>query len=110
MAALLFQNRRRNERGFKDGQAGINRLRVRLEAEPYLHLQTRALLSTTLAHKDFIKSLLVIPSQRLLASGSSDKTIRFWELATARCIKTVEAHGQFITSMVWGRATVGGAV
>ena len=31
-----------------------------------------------------------------------------WELATARCIKTVEAHGHFVQSMAWGRATMGG--
>ncbi|EJD53269.1 WD40 repeat-like protein [Auricularia subglabra TFB-10046 SS5] len=42
---------------------------------------SKALLSTTKAHRDFVKSLLVIPSLRLLASGSSDKSIRFWDMS-----------------------------
>lgn len=60
-------------------------------------------------HNDWIRALVFHPSGKFLLSASDDKTIRVWELATARCIKTVEAHGQFITSMVWGRATVSGA-
>lgn len=37
-------------------------------------------LSTTDAHSDFVKSLLVIPSLSLLVSGSSDKVVRFWSV------------------------------
>ena len=36
-------------------------------------------------------------------SASDDKTIRVWELATARCVKTVEAHGHFVAALAWGR-------
>ena len=49
------------------------------------------------------------PSGKFLLSAADDKTMRVWELATGRCLKTVEAHGHFITTMAWGRATVGGA-
>ena len=48
------------------------------------------------------------PTGKFLLSCSDDKTIRVWELATGRCIKTVEAHGHFVQSMAWGRATTGG--
>ncbi|KAJ3997533.1 WD40-repeat-containing domain protein [Lentinula boryana] len=41
---------------------------------------TKDLISSTDAHSDFVKSLLVIPSANLLVSGSSDKLIRFWNL------------------------------
>lgn len=40
--------------------------------------QTKRLLSTTVGHSDFVKSLLVIPSLDLLVSTSSDKIVRFW--------------------------------
>ena len=59
-------------------------------------------------HNDWIRALVFHPSGKFLLSASDDKTIRVWELSTARCLKTVEAHGQFITSMAWGRATVSG--
>ncbi|KAJ4488430.1 WD40-repeat-containing domain protein [Lentinula aciculospora] len=42
---------------------------------------SKELISSTDAHSDFVKSLLVIPSVNLLVSGSSDKLIRFWHLS-----------------------------
>ncbi|KIM57064.1 hypothetical protein SCLCIDRAFT_29121 [Scleroderma citrinum Foug A] len=44
---------------------------------------SKALLCTTDAHDDFLKSMLVIASVKLLVSSSSDKTIRFWDLGDA---------------------------
>ncbi|KAI0064690.1 WD40 repeat-like protein [Artomyces pyxidatus] len=43
---------------------------------------TKALISSTPAHSDFVKTLLVIPSLNLLISGSSDKSVRFWDLSS----------------------------
>ncbi|KAI0313627.1 WD40 repeat-like protein [Amylostereum chailletii] len=43
---------------------------------------TKALLSSTPAHSDFVKALLVIPSLNLLVSDSSDKSVRFWDLSS----------------------------
>ncbi|KAJ3886601.1 WD40-repeat-containing domain protein [Lentinula edodes] len=43
--------------------------------------RTKELISSTDAHSDFVKSLFVIPSVKLLISGSSDKLIRFWNLS-----------------------------
>ncbi|EAU88371.2 hypothetical protein CC1G_05137 [Coprinopsis cinerea okayama7 len=41
--------------------------------------QTKEPLATTTdAHNDFVKTLLVIPTLRLLVSGGSDKIVRFW--------------------------------
>jgi len=39
-------------------------------------------ISSTLAHSDFVKTLLVMPSLQLLVSGSSDKSVRFWDLSS----------------------------
>ncbi|KDE04483.1 hypothetical protein MVLG_05050 [Microbotryum lychnidis-dioicae p1A1 Lamole] len=41
----------------------------------------KSLLSTTIAHIDFVKSLVVIPELKLLCTGSSDKDIRVWDLS-----------------------------
>jgi len=43
---------------------------------------TKAVLSSTVAHEDFVKTLLVVPSLGLLVSGSSDKSVRFWDLSS----------------------------
>ncbi|KAI0637110.1 WD40 repeat-like protein [Trametes polyzona] len=45
-------------------------------------VETKELISTTPAHSDFVKALLVIPSLRLLVSSGSDKIVRFWDLST----------------------------
>ncbi|KAI0273810.1 WD40 repeat-like protein [Gloeopeniophorella convolvens] len=44
---------------------------------------TKDLISSTPAHADFVKTLLVVPSLNLLVSGSSDKSVRFWDLSAA---------------------------
>ncbi|CAE6435227.1 unnamed protein product [Rhizoctonia solani] len=44
-------------------------------------VETGNLLSTTKAHSDFLKTLLVIPHLNLLVSGSSDKHIKLWDLS-----------------------------
>ncbi|KAL0580220.1 hypothetical protein V5O48_001813 [Marasmius crinis-equi] len=44
---------------------------------------TKELISSTDAHNDFVKSLLVFSKHNLLVSGSSDKIVRFWDLTSA---------------------------
>ncbi|KAK1224469.1 hypothetical protein PQX77_012643 [Marasmius sp. AFHP31] len=44
---------------------------------------TKEVISSTDAHSDFVKSLLVFPKHNLLVSGSSDKIVRFWDLTSA---------------------------
>jgi WD40 repeat protein len=42
-------------------------------------MQTKSEISRTEnAHGDFVKTLLVIPTLKLLVSGGSDKIVRFW--------------------------------
>ncbi|KAH9901245.1 WD40 repeat-like protein [Cubamyces lactineus] len=55
-------------------------------------VETKEIISTTSAHSDFVKALLVIPSLRLLVSSGSDKIVRFWDLSTV-------ADGQPLTSV-----------
>lgn len=43
--------------------------------------QTKTQLSTTVGHIDFVKTLTVIPSLKVLVTGSSDKDIRVWDLS-----------------------------
>ena len=47
-----------------------------------------------------ISSLAFAPDGRLLASGSLDKTIRLWDVATGQLVRTLEGH----TNSVWSVA------
>jgi|GEM_PF-3434755 len=44
------------------------------------------------AHKDSVNSVSFSPDGKLLASGSSDHTIKLWEVATGKLLKTLEGH------------------
>lgn len=59
-------------------------------------------------HDNWIRALVFHPSGKYLLSASDDKTIRVWELSTARCIKTVDAHGHFVQTLAWGRQPAAG--
>jgi platelet-activating factor acetylhydrolase IB subunit alpha len=60
-------------------------------------------------HDNWIRALAFHPSGKYLLSASDDKTIRVWELSTGRCIKTVDAHNHFVTTLAWGRQPVSSA-
>ncbi len=59
-------------------------------------------------HDNWIRALLFHPTGKYLLSASDDKTVRIWDLATGRCVKTVDAHSHFVTCMTWGRVVMGG--
>lgn len=53
-----------------------------------------------------MRSIAFSPNGKFLLSVSDDKTLRVWDLATARCLKVVEAHSHFVTCLAWGRSRV----
>ncbi|KAF9944779.1 Ribosome biogenesis protein erb1 [Mortierella alpina] len=54
-----------------------------------------------LGHAGRVRSISVDPSGLWLASGSDDKTVRVWEIATGRCMTTYHLD-ELVTSVVWG--------
>ncbi|KAJ5976261.1 Nuclear distribution protein nudF 1 [Penicillium waksmanii] len=60
------------------------------------------LLKTLVGHDNWVRSLTFHPGGKYLISVSDDKTIRCWDLTQeCKCVRTVEAHDRFITSMRW---------
>ncbi|XP_017148323.1 ribosome biogenesis protein BOP1 homolog [Drosophila miranda] len=43
-------------------------------------------------HTDLVRSVSVEPKGEYLVSGSDDKTVKIWEIATGRCIRTIETE------------------
>ncbi|KAK7440209.1 hypothetical protein VKT23_017151 [Stygiomarasmius scandens] len=58
---------------------------------------TKQIISSTDAHSDFVKSLLVYPSLNILVSGSSDKIVRFWDLTSALSGQPLTSVGSIST-------------
>ncbi|KAH8331439.1 hypothetical protein KR074_003580 [Drosophila pseudoananassae] len=43
-------------------------------------------------HTDLVRSVSVEPKGEYIVSGSDDKTVKIWEIATGRCIRTIETE------------------
>ncbi|XP_074681561.1 ribosome biogenesis protein BOP1 [Strix aluco] len=51
-------------------------------------------------HTSLVRCLSISPSGQWLVSGSDDGTVRFWEVCTARCMKTLPVGG-VVKSVAW---------
>ncbi|XP_041423005.1 ribosome biogenesis protein bop1-A isoform X1 [Xenopus laevis] len=51
-------------------------------------------------HKDLVRCISVSPSGQWLVSGSDDCSVRFWEVSTGRCMKSVVLEGA-VKSISW---------
>ncbi|XP_041823119.1 ribosome biogenesis protein bop1 isoform X1 [Melanotaenia boesemani] len=51
-------------------------------------------------HSGLVRSISVSPSGQWLASGSDDGSVKFWEVCSSRCMKTVQVGGA-VKSVAW---------
>lgn len=52
-------------------------------------------------HADGVLAVAISPDERLLASGSADRTARIWDIATARPVHVLTGHQEAITSIAF---------
>ena len=48
-----------------------------------------------------MKSVSLSPDGRWVLSGSMDETLRLWELATGRCVRTFDGHTGYVNSVTF---------
>ena len=44
-------------------------------------------------HEGMVRAVTVSPTGQWIASGSDDQTLKFWEVSTGRCMKTIKMEG-----------------
>ncbi|MBE9008546.1 trypsin-like peptidase domain-containing protein [Fortiea sp. LEGE XX443] len=66
-----------------------------------LNLPTRLEILTPKGHSGSVLSVAFSPDGRTLASGSSDKTIKIWNIATGREIRTLNGHSELVNSVAF---------
>src|SRR5262249_27401977 len=50
-----------------------------------------------LGHADWVSSVSLSRDGRLALSGSADRTLRLWEVATGQCLRVLGAHTEWVT-------------
>jgi len=54
-------------------------------------------------HKNYIEYVLFHPNGKILASGSADMTLRFWDLDARSEIASHKVHSDFVTALAFDR-------
>lgn len=50
-------------------------------------------------HDNWVRGIVFHPGGKYLISASDDRTIRCWDIRNKRCLKTINAHQHFCTSV-----------
>ena len=50
-------------------------------------------------HQNCINSVTISPDGKYIVSGSSDKTIKIWDIKTAECLNTLKGHSNYVSSV-----------
>ena len=52
-------------------------------------------------HSGWVYSVAFAPDGRTLASGSTDKSVKLWDVATGQCMQTLEGHSNVVYSVAF---------
>ena len=52
-------------------------------------------------HSNWVRSCCFSPDGRLAVSGSDDKTVRIWDVATRQCIRVYDDHSGYVNTVAF---------
>ena len=88
-----------NSGNFKPGDSGLFAICGRDKKIDIIHYKKNKILKSFNAHKDIINDLCFSENKSNLISGSSDKTIKVWDISTQKCIVSFEYHRKMVSSV-----------
>ena len=56
-------------------------------------------LFSQIGHDNWVRGILFHPSGKYVISCSDDKSVRTWDIKNQRCLKTLNAHEHFCTTL-----------
>lgn len=65
------------------------------------HSQHRKPILRLVGHENWVQGVEFHPNGRFMVSVSDDKTMRVWDLATGKLVRTIDAHDHFVTGLAW---------
>ncbi|KAI0080168.1 nuclear distribution protein PAC1 [Panus rudis PR-1116 ss-1] len=66
-------------------------------------------LHTLVGHDGWVHGLAFHPNGKHLLSAADDGSIRIWDLKVGRCMRKIDVGERFVSSLAWGRQTIGGS-
>jgi WD40 repeat protein len=52
-------------------------------------------------HTNWVRSVAFSPSGEMLASGSSDQTVKLWDIKSGECLYTLQGHSHLVRGVAF---------
>jgi predicted Zn finger-like uncharacterized protein len=83
--------------------AGLEEVRTALAAAREQLANPGQRLRVLEGHTDWVSSLWLSSGGRFALSGSADKTLRLWEVASGKCLRLFQGHTEWVTAVCLSR-------
>src|SRR5205814_4263673 len=79
--------------------AGLDEVRSAMAAAHERSTHAQSFLHSFAEHTDWVSSVSVSLDGLQGLSGSADRTLKYWELPTGKCLRTLAGHADWVTAV-----------